>query len=141
MMRIFLDTNILLDLALQREHVVDAENLIQLGDEGKVTLCASCLSYVNIAYILRHHSLEEIYEYERTLREGIEVLPITAEQLDYAIANPSRDFEDMLQNRCAIAGLCDVIITNNKKDFEEFDSLPVQTAGEFFAAFTAANHS
>lgn len=37
MMRIFLDTNILLDLALQREHATDAERLIQLGDESAFT--------------------------------------------------------------------------------------------------------
>ena len=32
---------------------------------------------------------------------------------------PVRDFEDMMQYQCALAGGCDVIITNDRKGFEE----------------------
>ncbi|MBQ3657568.1 MAG: PIN domain-containing protein [Bacteroidales bacterium] len=131
MKRVFLDTNILLDAALRREHCEDADNLLQLGDDGEIQLCASCISYITIAYVLRHHSKEELYAYEQALREGIDVLSIDSIQLDYAINNPVNDFEDMMQYCCAKAGKCDVIITNNKKDFLEFCDIPVMTAAEF----------
>jgi predicted nucleic acid-binding protein len=131
MKRVFLDTNILLDAALRREHCEDADSLLQLGDDSKIQLCASCISYITIAYVLRRHSKEEIYAYEQALREGIDVLGIDSGQLDYAINNPVNDFEDMMQYCCAKAGKCDVIITNNKKDFLEFCDIPVMTAAEF----------
>ena len=42
-----------------------------------------------------------------------------------------RDFEDMLQYQCAKAAGCDVIVTNNGRDFAEFCNLPLLTAAEF----------
>ena len=44
---------------------------------------------------------------------------------------PVRDFEDMMQYQCALAGGCDVIITNDRKGFEEHSTLPIMTAAEF----------
>jgi hypothetical protein len=52
------------------------------------------------------------------------VLPCDAEQLDSALNNPVKDYEDMLQYQCALAAGCDVIVTNNKRDFYEFCQLP-----------------
>jgi len=55
-----------------------------------------------------------------------------AEQILRAAINyPCKDFEDMLQYQCAVAGGCDVIITNNKKDFVEYCKLPLYTAAEY----------
>lgn len=135
MRRVFLDTNNLLDIALQREHSYEAEVIVQRGDDHLIQLCASTLSYVNIAYILIHHPLHELYNYEKMLREGVDVLSIDAEQIDYAIANPVSDLEDMIQYRCALAGNCDVIITNNKRDFSTFCSLPFMTASEYLDSY------
>ena len=60
-------------------------------------------------------------------------------QLDAALSHPVRDFEDMMQYLCAKAANCDVIVTNNKRDFEEFSDLPVMTAGEFLKSFEEDN--
>ena len=43
------------------------------------------------------------------------------------------DTEDMLQYQCALVGGCDVIITNNKKDFAEYSKLPLLTAAEYIS--------
>ena len=40
-----LDTNILLDFALGREHADDAEKVLALGLVGAIEVCASDLSY------------------------------------------------------------------------------------------------
>ena len=42
-----------------------------------------------------------------------------------------RDFEDMLQYQCAKAAGCDIIVTNNGRDFAEFSALPLLSAAEF----------
>jgi hypothetical protein len=39
------------------------------------------------------------------------VLPCDAEQLDSALNNPVKDYEDMLQYQCALAAGCDVLTT------------------------------
>ena len=51
--------------------------------------------------------------------------------VDYALGKRVRDFEDMLQYQCAIAAGCDVIITNNGRDFEDFCTLPFMSAADF----------
>lgn len=131
MKRIFLDTNILLDFGLGREHADEAEKILALGLKGAIEVCASYLSYANIGFILRHHSKREIYDLIQLMREDILVLPADSIQLDKSLALYADDFEDALQYECAKAANCDVIITNNGKDFAQFCDLPFMTAAEF----------
>ena len=131
MRRVFIDTNILLDFALEREHAEEAEKILALGLAGAIEVCASYLSYANMGYILRHHPKEEIYSLISMMREDVLVLPADSEQLDAGLAIHADDIEDALQFQCAKAAGCDVIITNNGKDFAEFCDLPYMTATEF----------
>ncbi|MBO7538816.1 MAG: PIN domain-containing protein [Prevotella sp.] len=128
---VFLDTNILVDYALGREFGDDAEQLLQRGHDGEVSLMASYLTFANMAYILR--TKVDIYALLEHLSGFIKVLPMDNEQLHNALGQRVHDFEDMLQYQCAKAGNCDVIITNNKHDFAEFCELPFMTAAEFMA--------
>lgn len=131
MRRVFLDTNILLDFALEREHAEEAEKILALGLAGAIEVCASYLSYANMGFILRHHPKEEIYSLISMMREDVLVLPTDSEQLDAGLALHADDIEDALQFQCAKAAGCDVIVTNNGKDFAEFCDLPYMTATEF----------
>ena len=51
--RLFLDTNILLDILLERPGYQSALEILQAGSDGKVSLHTSILSMANIAYVLR----------------------------------------------------------------------------------------
>ncbi len=101
---------------------------------GAIQVCASYLSYANMGFILRHHPKEEIYDLIRQMREDVLVLPTDAAQLDSGLALCTNDFEDALQYQCAKANGCDVIVTNNGKDYAEFCDLPFMTAAEFLKA-------
>jgi len=135
MMRVFLDTNILLDYGLDRDGADYAENILQLGKDGLIELYASYLSYANMGYILRHHPVAERYELVRMMRQPVVVLPCDANQLDAGLLTEVKDFEDMLQYQCALAADCDVVVTNNKKDFHEFCRIPFLTSEEFLLQF------
>lgn len=67
----------------------------------------------------------------RNARSITTVLPCDGLQLDNALATPVKDYEDMLQYQCALAAGCDVIVTNNKRDFYEFCRIPFMTSEEF----------
>ena len=131
MKRVFLDTNILLDYGLDREQADNAEKNLALGRLGVIELYASYLSYANMGYILRHHPIAEIYTLIRMMRQPVEVLPCDAAQLDAGLGFEVKDFEDMMQYQCAKAAGCDVIVTNNNRDFHEFCELPFLTSEEF----------
>ena len=61
MMKVFLDTNILMDFVEKRVNREYAETIIELGKAGIIQLFASYLSYANMGYILRHRTQEERY--------------------------------------------------------------------------------
>ena len=131
MMRVFLDTNVLLDIALEREYCVEAEKIWELADDNSIDLFATTLSYANAAYIMRHLPMKERYARLQALTQGVVIVPLTESHIFEAIAHPTNDFEDMLQYQCALAAGCDVIVTNNKRDFQEFCQLPFLTSEEF----------
>lgn len=135
MKKVFLDTNILLDFVDNREKREYAKTIVELGCIGRIHLFASYLSYANMGYILRHRSQEECYRMIQSARKIASVLPCDATQRDNTLARPAKDYEDMLQYQCALAVGCDVVVTNNKRDFFEFCQLPFMTAEEFLLQF------
>lgn len=131
MKKVFLDTNILIDYVLNRQGGSDAKQLLTRARAGEVNLSASLLTFANMAYILKGKA--DVYGLFALLTQFVNVLPMDGNQLQAALGRKVRDFEDMLQYQCAKAAGCEVIITNNKRDFEEFSDLPVMTAEEYLA--------
>ena len=130
-MNVFLDTNVLLDYGQRREGYLYADAIFNLGGLGHIELYASYLSYANMNYILRHLPQDDRYELLNLLFEGISVLSCDSQQLRYALTHKVKDFEDMLQYRCAVSAGCDVIVTNNIADYAEFCQMPYMTPLEF----------
>lgn len=134
MKKVFFDTNILIDIYDNRPGASEALLLFRVAQTGILTIYASILTFANFAYVARHnHTKEQLYSELDRLEKLVSVLPMNRQQLRKAINQQCRDFEDMLQYQCAVAGGCDVIITNNKKDFTGYSTLPLYTAEEFLA--------
>ena len=131
MKKVFLDTNILLDLVQHRDGFYHAVSVLQGAYEKQYDVYASVLSYANIAYVLRKESQDRRYQLLSLLEDTVPMLPLMPFDVSNAIAQPVADFEDMLQYQCAKAAGCDVIVTNNGRDFAEFCDLPFMTAAEF----------
>lgn len=129
MKRVFLDTNILIDYIQARAGGDDAKQLLMRGRDGEVSLYASFLTFANMAYILNGKA--DIYELFAMLTSFITVLPMDGDQLQAALSQRAKDFEDMLQYQCAKVAGCDTIITGNKRHFTDFCDLPLMTANEF----------
>ena len=129
MMKVFLDTNILVDLKENRQESAQAATILQLGE--KIQLFASSLSYANLGYIWRKESQHVRYERIRELCVGIEILPLADSQIYAALEQEVKDYEDMLQYQCALAAGCDIIVTNNTNDYQEFCTLPFMTSRDF----------
>ena len=135
MKRVFLDTNIMLDLVMHREHFESALAITKGAYEGRFDIFASTLSFANIAYVLRKEPQDKVCQVLDMLAEDINMLPLTPEDIRNTISHPVRDLEDMMQYQCAKAAGCDAIVTNNKKDFHQFCDLPFLTSEEFLLQF------
>ena len=132
MRKAFFDTNILIDYYDNRPGASDVQALFRVARAGGISIFASILTFANFAYVAKHnHTKEQVYSELDRLERLISVLPMDGAQLRTAIDTPCKDFEDMLQYQCAVAGGCDVIITNNKKDFLTYSQLPLFTAEEY----------
>lgn len=133
-MKLFLDTNIVLDLLEKREPFVkEAMILFQLQLNGVVELFVSDLTFVNIAYITRKtYSQEQLYNALAKIRSFLEVAESGPCVIDQAIALKSKDFEDAVQYYAARKVNVDYIITRNKKDFP-FSEIEVLTPSEFLS--------
>ena len=116
--RLFLDTNILLDILLARQGYESGLELLQAGVDGAVSLHTSVLSMANIAYLLRKDQTGLILPPTmKQLSSLVGILPMDQTQFERALLLSGPDFEDILQAVCAEAGQCTAIITRNPKHF------------------------
>jgi len=133
MKKIFIDTNIVIDLLSRREPFYnEAANLFSLADKKIIELNISSLTIANTSYtLLRHTNSASAKEILRKLRLIINILPLDDKIIGIALNDNSfDDFEDGLQYFTAIENSQDLIITRNLKDFKN-SSLPVMTARQF----------
>ena len=134
MIKVFIDTNILIDfLAARQPFAEDAVALFQLADNGEIELMASDLTIVNTIYILRrmHYGLSDIYDSLDAIRPLLTITSMGGAVVDRCLQHRSDDFEDEMQYYSAVDANADYILTRNKKDFDFGDSA-VMTPQEFF---------
>ena len=116
--KVFLDTNILLDLLLERPGFEDAAEVLQAGEDGRIELYCSFLTMANVAFILRKNTTPaRLAPTLMQIKSLIRVLPMDVDQLDEACWIAGRDFEDALQAVCAHSAGCTHIVTRNKADY------------------------
>ncbi len=128
---VFLDTNVLLDVILERSQFLnDSKKILTLGDEGKVELYASALTIANCAYFARKfggnpHKCVEL------LLTWVKVIDLTRNHFEQVLTSSFTDFEDGLQFFSAreIKAI-DVILTRNVNHFKSSD-IPILTPSEF----------
>ena len=130
MKRIFIDTNVIIDVLMQRDGYLSSARVLALAKNENTTLFVSVLTMANLAYILRKSLKgDSFYTEMRKLSCLVNVADTTNDHFLSALDLQAKDFEDALQYYCARANECDIIVTRNKKDFA-FSSISVLTPEE-----------
>jgi predicted nucleic acid-binding protein len=132
MKKVFLDTNVTLDLLLAREpHYHSAAVLFSLIEKGALEGYLSSLTFTNLAYILQKtEQRRESIHHLQTLRPLVHVLPVTSRVIDLALASEFKDFEDAVQYYTALEGNIRILVTRNVRDFSKAE-ITVCTPDEF----------
>lgn len=135
MRKLFLDTNVILDLLSQRIPFYDSvARIATLADQKKLILVASPISFTTVDYVLRKFESAEIGMNKlRRFKIICEVGSIDEETMEKALNSDFEDFEDAVQYFCALQAGCSVIITRNGKDFKN-SNLPIMTAEEYLSS-------
>ena len=135
-MRVFIDTNVFLDLLFRREgFLADSLRVFDLAVDGKLEILISDLSIANIKYITRKdYSVERFYEVMAAFRPVFTIVPVGEEAVDGAFALKAHDFEDALQYFSAAHAMADYLLTRNIKDYG-FATMKVTTPSDFLASY------
>jgi predicted nucleic acid-binding protein len=132
MSRIFLDTNVILDLLGERVPFYDSiAKVATLADQKKLAIIVSPLSFTTVNYVLnKYESSESVLNKLRKFKIICEVCEVNEETIDKALNSNFKDYEDAVQYFSALQSNCSIIITRNGKDFKN-SKIPIMTAGEY----------
>lgn len=135
MTRLFLDTNIVVDLLDRREPFChDAVRLFTMAYHRQVQLIVSPMTFSTVSFLLHRHGSEGVRSLLSNFRQLSRVAASDERTVDDALASQFKDFEDAMQYYTALRAKADVIITRNGKDFTA-SKLPVMTATEYLATW------
>ena len=127
-MVLFLDSNVLMDYLCKREpNYKFASCLMDICKGSNVQAYIAFHTLPSIWYILRKPYKEYRRELLLRITKFLTVVSVPHEEVVAALKNSNfYDFEDCLQEKCAVAVNADYIVTENIKDFTT-STIPVVT--------------
>jgi predicted nucleic acid-binding protein len=133
-MRVFLDTNVVLDVFTERApHYRAAVTLWTLAEQGRVEGFVSAISYTTVYYIVR--KMRDAVTARRALvllRGTVTPVACDARLLHQAIDADLPDFEDAVQYFSAIRAGAQCLLTRDAGHFPS-TGLPILSPDEFLA--------
>lgn len=126
------DTNVIIDMLLDREDADAACAVFDGAERGDYYLHICALSFTTLFYSLRKIlSREDRINALTQLKEAMEVAEVDGNVIDMALKSGWKDFEDAVQNFSAVVDpQISAIITRNIKDFKD-SNLEVVDSVEF----------
>lgn len=121
MMKILVDTNIIIDALTGREPFrKDAEQIFLLAANQIEDMYITASSATDIYYLVRKHlhSTGQAKNVMAKLYELFRILDVTFSDCQEALSSEVVDYEDAVLSCCAFRNHMDYIITRNIKDFE-----------------------
>lgn len=133
---VFLDTDVILDVALARPpFLTESKKVLTMAHLGYVKAYTSSICIANIHYIARKKAGETgSRSFLSRLLSFITVLPVDHQLTLEALASRFTDFEDAMQHEAAVWNHSDCIITRNIGDYHEA-ILPVYTPTGFLRLY------
>lgn len=133
-MKVFIDTNVVLDVLAKRAAFYDDSAAIwSLCEQGQITGFIAAVSVTNIYYITRKLSDHRTaMKATVQLRDIFTLATCDGQVMSQAIDARMPDFEDAVQYFCALHAGAEILVTRNPKHFPR-SAIPVVTPKEFLA--------
>jgi len=134
--KVLLDTNVILDFALERQlFLQDSEQILQLAEQGQIEGFVSASTMSDLYYIIRKQNGRDwAFEFLRRLVTICQVAAVDQSVIAMALASDMQDFEDAIQYNTAIINQLEAIATRNKQDFPA-DRIQIFTPTELIQRF------
>lgn len=130
-MKIYLDTNVFLDMITPLSDMQDNINalkLMNLSKTGKFQLCISPLTVSNAFYVLRKDN-----DSAKRIKDRLQFLTVTAvaeDDVRFSLFFDYPDREDAMHMSCAQNADCELILSRNPKHYAG-SPVPCLTPEEF----------
>lgn len=117
--KILIDTNIILDVALERQPFFDeSEQVLSFVEQGDVEGYISGSTFSDLYYIIRKaKGRGPTLEFLRYIFTFCQVATVDNSVISMALTSTFKDFEDAIQYSSAIVNQIDAIVTRNPRDF------------------------
>jgi predicted nucleic acid-binding protein len=137
--KILVDTNVVLDLLLEREPFVrEAAVLFSLVDTGKIDAYISAISVTTVNYLIgRSTNVSKANQLTELLMKIFEIAPVDGAVLYSAANNGFTDFEDGVIHESALIVNSQAIVTRNVKDFKKA-TIAVFTPVDFLKVYLSS---
>ena len=133
-MRVYLDTNILLDILMEsRVSHTDSSTILRMAEKDCIEAILSTQSIIDAAYVFYAQGKAPLVLFKDAVKlilSHVNVTQINENDIKSAIRSSNKDFEDAAQIACALSAGCDAIISSDKK-MKGASSIPVFSAREF----------
>ncbi len=126
MKKVFLDTNIIIDLIADRKPFSKlAIEIFIKAEEKKIKLYTSSHSIATTHYLMKKYLDEKtLRDVLYNLLDYLTVIPVDLDILKKGLRSNHKDFEDAIQILCAsTVDKIDCIVTRNIKDFRKCEIL------------------
>ena len=138
-MNVLFDTNVVLDVLLEREPFVDASaKLFALVDNGRIRGSVCATTVTTVFYIAaKDFGQRRARDQVHGLLGLFEVAPVDRDVLDGALDIDFSDYEDAVLHEAARASGATAIVTRNRRDFAN-SAIPALDPQEMLAAIAAS---
>lgn len=117
-MKIFIDTNIFLDLILKREEFEKALLLFNAVEKKLFDALILDITILNIDYIAKKQ-IKDVRDFLTLVNDNFQVVGSSNEQIAKALMVKNDDLEDNLQYTLAKENNCEVIVSNDKSFYSK----------------------
>lgn len=133
MKKVFVDTNVLLDILLERNPWAnDAAVLFSMADRKEIELLCCSLSFSTAIYMMQRfkYTRKEIVSKLSIIKSICTVTTVNEAVIDRMLQSDFNDLEDAIQYYSALAFGAEIIVTRNIKDFTA-SKIPVVSPHDF----------
>ncbi|MEW6492820.1 MAG: PIN domain-containing protein [Cyanobacteriota bacterium] len=118
-MTVLLDTNIIVDVALERQpHFEASQQVLLLVEQGQIEGYISASTFGDLYYIIRRsRGREWTTDFINWLVTYCQIATVNEAVIRMALTSNFRDFEDAIQYATAVINQLDAIVTRNPQDF------------------------
>ncbi len=118
-MKVLIDTNVIVDVALEREpFYAESDRILTLAEEAQIQGYVSASTFSDLYYIIRRDKGRDwTLEFLRELATFCQVATVDSSAISMALISNFKDFEDSIQYSTAVVNQIDAIVTRNPRDF------------------------